>query len=445
MAELSSALNLAADSADSIRQWLWHSAAYLADAWINILLEFAFYYPLFMAYLWIIGALIYYFHWERNKLIDHEHPPELRDYPPVSIIVPCHNEGRDVEETIEYLLQQQYPAFEIIAVNDGSQDDTLEILLALAEKHPQVRVINLERNQGKAMALKTGALFSANEFLICIDGDALLARHATTWIMRHLLSGPRVAAVTGNPRIRTRSTLLGKIQVGEFSAIIGLIKRAQRVYGRIFTVSGVVTGFRKSALHRVGYWSNDMMTDDIDISWKLQLDHWDIRYEPNALCWILMPETLRGLWRQRLRWAQGGAEVLIRYSKRLGLWRSRRMWGIYLEYLTSVFWSYTMILILSLWTLGLFFDLPDEMTIPTLIPSWGGVLLGATCLLQFAVSLIMDSRYEKGISKTYYWMIWYPLIYWLINVLTTACGLIKAIIKKPNARAIWISPDRGLR
>ena len=188
-----------------------------------------------------------------------------------------------------------------------------------------------------------------------------------------------------------------------------------------------------------------MVTDDIDISWKLQLDHWDIRFEPNALCWILMPETLRGLWRQRLRWAQGGAEVLLRYSKRLGLWRSRRMWGVYVEYLTSVFWSYTMILILTLWSLGWFIDLPEEVSIPTLIPSWGGVILGMTCLLQFAVSLVIDTRYEKGITKTYYWMIWYPLIYWLINVLTTAYGLIKAVKKKRNTRAVWVSPDRGLR
>jgi len=71
--------------------------------------------------------------------------------------------------------------------------------------------------------------------------------------------------------------------------------------------------------------------------------------------------------------------------------------------------------------------------------------LGMTCLLQFAASLIIDTRYEKGITKTYYWMIWYPLIYWLINVLTTAYGLIKAVNKKRNTRAVWVSPDRGIR
>lgn len=123
--------------------------------------------------------------------------------------------------------------------------------------------------------------------------------------MAPLIQYPHVGAVTGNPRIRTRSTLIGRIQVGEFSSIIGLIKRTQRIYGRVFTVSGVIAAFRRQALADVGYWSPDMITEDIDISWKLQLRHWDIFFEPRALCWILMPETLRGLWKQRLRWAQG--------------------------------------------------------------------------------------------------------------------------------------------
>ncbi len=421
-----------------------------AGEWLRLnlfsfMLDFAFYYPLFMAYLWIIGALIYYFHWERKEGLGAGEMPVLPSYPPVSIIVPCHNESEDVRDTIEFLLQQKYPDFDIIAVNDGSTDNTLEVLTELAHDHEKVRVINLETNQGKAVALKTAALLTKSEFLVCIDGDALLAPEALCWMMRHFLSGPRVAAVTGNPRIRTRTTLLGRIQVGEFSAIIGMIKRAQRIYGRIFTVSGVVAAFRKSALHRVGYWSNDMITEDIDISWKLQLDHWDIRYEPHALCWILMPETLRGLWKQRVRWAQGGVEVLLRYYKKLGVWHSRRMWMVYLEYFISVFWAYTMLVTFLFWVAGHFIALPEQLVVPTMLPSWGGVLLGLTCLLQFAVSLFIDARYEKGIGKIYFWLIWYPLVYWVISVLTTVSGFIMAIVKKKGARAIWVSPDRGVR
>lgn len=409
------------------------------------ILYFEFYYPLFMAYLWMVGALYYFVHWELDISKRIDQPPKLEEYPGVSFLVPCHNEGENVEETIEYLTNQQYPEFEIIAIDDGSKDNTGEILDRLAEKHHRLRVIHLASNQGKAMALRMGAMASNHEFLVCIDGDALLDHHATAWIMQHFVNGPRVGAVTGNPRVRTRSTLLGKIQVGEFSAIIGMIKRAQRIYGRVFTVSGVVSAFRKSALHNVGYWNLDMVTDDIDISWNLQLNRWDIRFEPNALCWILMPETLRGLWRQRLRWAQGGMEVFLKYLPQVTSWRKRRMWMVYLEYLTSVIWAYLMIVVILLYLIGKFVDLPPGMHVATVLPGWSGVVLGITCMLQFAVALLIDARFERGIGRVYYWMIWYPVVYWLLNVLTAVVAAPRAIMKRRGARATWVSPDRGLK
>jgi poly-beta-1,6-N-acetyl-D-glucosamine synthase len=239
--------------------------------------------------------------------------------------------------------------------------------------------------------------------------------------------------------------LLGRIQVGEFSSIIGIIKRAQRVYGHVFTVSGVVAGFRKAALHRVGYWSIDMVTEDIDISWKLQLDHWAVRYEPNALCWILAPETLRGLWQQRVRWAQGGAEVLLKYAQELPFWHRRRMWLVYLELLFSTLWAHLMVGIFILWALGLVISMPAAVHVDSLIPQWAGVLLGFTCLLQFVVALVIDRRYEPGIGRYYYWLIWYPLAYWLISIFTTVAGLFRALTRRRGVKATWVSPDRGIR
>jgi poly-beta-1,6-N-acetyl-D-glucosamine synthase len=204
----------------------------------SYLLDFVFYYPLFMAYLWMIGGIYYYFHWERPEKRAVDDPPPLSEYPFVSILIPCFNEEDNVRETVAWAHAQAYPDFEVIAINDGSSDATGSILEALRAEYPRLRVIHHARNQGKAVGLRMGALAAKGEVLVCIDGDALLDPHATTWIARHFVEGPRVGAVTGNPRIRTRSTLLGKVQVGEFSAIIGLIKRTQRIYGRVFTVSG---------------------------------------------------------------------------------------------------------------------------------------------------------------------------------------------------------------
>lgn len=410
---------------------------------LSLFFGFAFYYPATMSIVWMTGGLYYFLRRERFDPPRHQ-PPEMSSYPFVTLLVPCHNEGPNCEDTISALAAQIYPNFEIIAINDGSRDDTAEHLNRLTQRFPKLRVIHLDRNLGKANALRMGTLASRGEYLVCVDGDAMLDPWATRWMVWHLSSGPRVGAVTGNPRIRNRSTLLGRLQVGEFSSIIGMIKRAQRVYGRIFTLSGVIAGFRKTALERIGFWSEDMITEDIDISWRLQLDHWDIRYEPNALCWILMPETFKGLWKQRLRWAQGGVEVMQQHARNLLSWRKRRMWGVLAEYFTSVIWAYVMLGILILWVLGLVFEMPPALYVDTVLPRWHGMVLALICMAQFAISMVIDRRYEQGVGRNYFWMVWYPIAYWLLSLFTTVWAVPKTLARGKRKRATWVSPDRGV-
>ncbi|GGI18152.1 MAG: poly-beta-1,6-N-acetyl-D-glucosamine synthase [Oxalicibacterium faecigallinarum] len=409
----------------------------------NFLFAFTFYYPLFMAYVWIIGGITYYLRYERKGLQKNNALAELTSTPPVSIVVPCFNEEHTVRDVVESLALMNYPDFEIICVNDGSTDKTGEILDDLMTYYPMLRVVHQDRNQGKAVALNTAALVARSEFLLCIDGDAILDKDAIPWLLRHFETGPRLGAVTGNPRIRTRSTLLGRLQVGEFSSIIGLIKRTQRIYGRLFTVSGVIAMFRRRALLDIGFWSPEMLTEDIDISWKMQLHHYDVRFEPRALCWILMPETVRGLWRQRLRWAMGGIQAIFKYSYIFKEWRLRRMWLVYIEYVTSVIWAFAMGITLALGILNLFIYIPPMWRVE-IIPSWYGVAIGTTCLLQVFVGMVLDRHYDKKAFRHYFWMIWYPVLYWMLNMCTTIWALPKTIVRNRQQRAIWVSPDRGI-
>ncbi|HEY4073269.1 MAG TPA: poly-beta-1,6-N-acetyl-D-glucosamine synthase [Herbaspirillum sp.] len=403
--------------------------------------DFIFFYPLTMMHVWLVGALFFYFKWERKQLT----VPILAGYPPISILLPCHNEGENVRETIGSLLRQDYPSFEIIAINDGSTDNTGALLDELSRQYPQVRVVHLAANQGKAMGLCAGALLSANEFLVCIDGDALLDEKACRWMMSHL-AAPHVGAVTGNPRIRNRSTLLGKIQVGEFSSIVGIIKRAQRIYGRLFSVSGVVVAFRKRALWEVGFWTPDMITEDVDITWKLQRAGWEIRFEPNAKCWILMPETVSGLWKQRLRWAQGGSEVFLRNFGIFAHWGQRHMWLVFIELGLSLVWVYTtaiVLLVMAVMALtGHADSLPSSYFISTNNTFF---ILVLSSLVQFAIGLFLDSRYESQLWKTYLWIIWYPFLYWIMIAFATFVGFPKALLKKRGQRALWTSSDRGFK
>jgi poly-beta-1,6-N-acetyl-D-glucosamine synthase len=403
---------------------------------------YVFFYPLFMAFFWMVGALLFFFRRER-----HQHqPPALAEYPFVSILVPCHNEEEYIRATIERLVRNRYPHFEIVVINDGSTDQTARILNEQARKHKSVRIVTLETNFGKAMALRAGALASRAEFLMCVDADALLAEDALLWMIPHFMQGARVAAVTGNPRVTNKRGLLARIQIGEFSSIIGMVKRSQRDIGRLFTVSGVHVCFRRRALHEVGYWSPETVTEDIDISWRLQMHYWDVRYEPHALSWIVVPETLRGLWRQRLRWAHGGIEAALKYSRLLAHWSERRMWPVLLEYLLGALWCYawllTVIFFLFTWLLPEIW--PAEYAVPTLLPRWTGVVLAMTSLLQFSVGLYLDGHYEKGIFRNLYWAIWYPMVYWTLASITTVVAIPQVLLRRSHERhARWQSPERG--
>jgi len=411
-----------------------------------ILMTFVAYYPVCMAYHWIAGAIFYYFNWERNKGSPDERPHLPYPAPLISILVPCYNEADNLRETIGALVAQNYPNFEIVAINDGSKDATGAILDRLLEEIPNLRVVQFAKNQGKAMGLRMGALAARGEYLVCIDGDALLHPNAAAHLVHHFNQHPRVGAVTGNPRIRTRSTLLGKIQVGEFSSIVGLIKRAQRVCGNLFTVSGVVCAYRRSALHHCDYWGLDMLTEDIDATWRLQLRHWTVHYEPNAICWMLMPETLRGLWRQRLRWAQGGAEVFLTHGVRALRWEHRRLWTLLAEYITSILWSFSLAVLIGVWCLQALFPSLHHGSPSTAWPaSYWHVAYVVTYLLQGLTAVIIERRYDHRISRVLFWIVWYPVVLWLISFTTSIGGLMLALRKKRNTRARWVSPDRGFR
>ncbi|MGL4338076.1 MAG: poly-beta-1,6-N-acetyl-D-glucosamine synthase [Turicibacter sp.] len=405
--------------------------------WIDYLQNFVFWYPFFMSLTWISGSIIFYLYREKEEDI------EIDNYiwPKISILIPCYNEAETIRETIKSIAMLSYPSFEIIAVNDGSLDETGNILIELVTQYPALRVIDCHENKGKANALHMAAHASTSEFLLCIDSDALLDDKAPYYLIHHFLNkGERLGAVTGNPRIRNRDTLLARMQIVEYSSIIGSIKRTQRVLGKVMTVSGVIVAFRKKALVDVGLWDRDMITEDIAISWKLQKRFWDIRYEPRALCWMLVPESLKGIWNQRVRWSQGGQEVILRHWNIFLHWRQRRIWLIYIEQVLSIFWAFAWLFV----TLYLIFTAKtiQELFVWVAFNSFALIFLSH---IQLIISITHDSKYDK-VTKYYMWAAWYPAIYWMVNTFVVIWAAPKAIYSTiKGGYATWNSPDRGNR
>jgi biofilm PGA synthesis N-glycosyltransferase PgaC len=217
---------------------------------------------------------------------------------------------------------------------------------------------------------------------------------------------------------------------------VSLLRRSQRVWGRILTMSGVVGAFRRSALVDAGLYSPEMATEDIDLTWKLQRKHYDVRYEPRALVWMQVPSSLSGLVRQRMRWARGLAQVLRRNQDLLLSWRDRRHWPVMVEAVLSISWAYAMVLLTALWGLSYAVGYPPVGVSP--VPNWWGMLIGSTCLLQLLVGILLERRYDRTVSGYYALAIFYPIIYWLLMALIT-------VIATPGGLGPPIRPGRVTR
>lgn len=411
------------------------------DDFTWFLAHFCFAYPFVLSWYWMAGSLIFYLLREMGQSA-YVHPPTLPHYPMVSILLPCFNESEQLQQTLSALARSDYPHFEIIAIDDGSSDDTSAQLQASLDLYPQLHVALLSSNQGKSTALNVGMELSRGDILVCVDGDALLDPHAVTWFVNALQRDERLGGLTGNPQIRNRSSVLGRLQVGEFSSIVGMIKRTQSIWGALLTVSGVICAFRKSAVQSVGGWNSAALTDDMDLTLRIQAQGWRVAYEPNALCWILMPERLRGLWRQRVRWAQGGIAAVFATFPAAIKTMNLRLLGVLGNYVVSLIWAWVIVIYGAVWLTDALVDFTNIDLNP--LPTWWGTVLAVTYLFQSLIGILLDARYEKRRLRFIFWIIWYPLLFWMLQTLAAVVGFLRYVLQPKSQRGRWISPDRGL-
>lgn len=377
--------------------------------WV-MLIYFGFY-PVFSAVVWVITSMIYFSGKERMGEEKEAVLYALPEPPPmVSVLIPVYCEEKEIEATLEAAIRIDYPRFEIVVVDDGSTDGTVARVMPYVERG-KVRLVRKTANEGKAMALNDALPCVNGEIVLALDADAVVDLGILRALVPHF-SSARVAAVTGNPRVSNRRTLLSKIQLIEFTSVVGLLRRAQRVWGRIQTVSGVVVAFRKIALFDVGLFDPSMATEDIDMSWRLQKRFWDVRYEPKALVWMQVPDTLRALWRQRRRWAVGLGQVLRRHGGILFHYRNLRFWPVAYEAILSILWSVCFVILTTLWILSYSMGIHPVGAHP--IPNFWGMVIATTCIVQLTVGVVLDRHYDRSIRPYAAFAVLYPVIYWAL-------------------------------
>jgi len=409
------------------------------DDWQTTLNDYLFFYPLSMSFFWTIGSLVAYFKDEYDSP-HYSEPPELDEYPHVTLMIPCYNEENLVTRTIESCLQIKYPFFRVLAVNDGSKDKTGEVLDKLKLKHPHGFEVIHQENAGKAAGLLNATKNSPDDILICIDADTQIDPHCVHWIVKHFISDPTLGAVTGNPRIDNRENVVSRLQVGEYSTMFGMIKRSQNFRGAMFTISGVIAAYRKSALEDVNYWTHDALTEDIDITWKLQRKKWKVKFEPRALVWCSQPSSVPGLWNQRKRWAIGGAQVFVKNVQVLLDPSHFRLWPILYEMVFSYLWAY-LSFVHGICTLFYFALEPSiEVSAGQIIRP---LVLFTACLSQVTIGTWMDVIYDPKLFKNLPSMFWYPVWFWLIGWMAAISSFPLLLTLEKGRSATWDCDDRG--
>lgn len=237
----------------------------------------------------------------------------LRYLGPVSVIVPAYNEAANIAATVRSLVENDYPALEVIVVDDGSTDGTAEIVRRLG--YPDVRVVR-QPNAGKPGALNTGIGYASYDLLMLVDGDTVFEPDAVGRLVQSFVD-PSIGAVSGNAKVANRGGLLGRWQHVEYVLGFNLDRRMFDVAECMLTVPGAIGAFRRKALVDVGGVSAATLAEDTDLTIAIIRAGWRVVYEERAIAWTEAPSTLRQLWRQRYRWCYGTLQAMWKHRRAL--------------------------------------------------------------------------------------------------------------------------------
>ena len=298
--------------------------------------------------------------WEQTRLAENEDYQRVMQsdaLPPVSILAPAYNESATIEASITAILALQYRNYEVIVMNDGSRDDTLDRLRqafdlyevprtyaepiatkpvrAVYRSRSRTRLLVIDKeNGGKADSLNAGINASRFPYVIAVDADTLIEPDALLRLTRPFLQGRRIAAVGGTVRVANGCTVkdghvidarvprhvLPGIQVVEYLRAFLFGRLGWNKLGGSLIISGAFGLFSKEYLFAVGGYRVSSVVEDLDLVVRLHrhLRQRRIRYEipfiPDPVAWTEVPESGRVLARQRERWHRGLIAAMWRYK-----------------------------------------------------------------------------------------------------------------------------------
>lgn len=309
------------------------------------------------------------------------------DLPSISVIVPAYNESVVLAACVRSIARSDYPDFEIVCVDDGSTDDTYAQLRTLAAELPRVSAYT-QPNGGKGAALNNGLRRAIGEILVLVDADGVFGPDTLTEMVR-AFTDQRVGAVCGDDR----TVNLDRVQTRYLALIshvgTGLMRRALHVLHCLPVVSGNTGAFRRDVLERTGPLREDTVGEDLELTWRVYRAGYRVAFAPRALVHAEAPSTLRGLWRQRVRWSRGLLQAVRLHGDMIGNPR----YGIFGPYLAFNLLSQVLVPVIQVAALATLIALAvrgDQSAVPATF--WSVLLFTGlpVSLALLALAVLLD-------------------------------------------------------
>lgn len=399
-----------------------------------------FIYPIIMSFIWLLGGAIYKYRTRKQKFsfeIDEQY---------FQIIIPIFNEGENIVKYIEQNMNLNYTNYSIILIDDCSTDDSYKYIKELLKQFPNLIIHKMEKNTGKAGVLNYAmANLITSEYFICVDSDAVLEKNALKILNAKLTeSKVKYTAITGYPNLlNTADDIIHISQQVEYRSIIGMIKRAQSVFGRIMTVSGVCTAYNKNDIIEIGGFDIFNATEDIEITWRIQSNELKALFLPEMIVKMYSPNYVSELLTQRARWTQGGLQTFWKY-KRILLHRKNTMMKLFLlEACLSTIW--TISLVVSSIGVGFmaFMNYPGSVSMMHLVYVY--LIMFSVSLIYLIGAYILDNGKKESLWQFIKVLFYFPFIYWFIYPLGYLMGFIRTIkgIIIKDSGATWRGTRKG--
>jgi biofilm PGA synthesis N-glycosyltransferase PgaC len=241
----------------------------------------------------------------------------IRTYNPlVSVMVPAWNEATGILETTKTILKSTYRNVELIVVNDGSTDNSDVLMRAFIEEYnatvpdspDKIRIVyHYKENGGKGEALNTSIKLSQGDILMSIDADCVVMEDTIGNFVRCFVD-PKVMAAVGNVKVGNTNQIIGVIQHLEFLFSF-YFKKADSVMNTIYIIGGAAGAFRREVFEQLGLYNTKNITEDIELSVRIQDAGMKIVYASDAIVYTEGASKLRDLMKQRLRWKRGRFET----------------------------------------------------------------------------------------------------------------------------------------